>query len=111
MKKIITLMAALMVFLCTMFGLNAAVGEDLDWISNHIYGRLAIVTDLDFDEDLVSVKDWCGLVWQFYGIEDWNIGDFVNLILYDNLTEDSIFDDLIIRTLYERVDLVSQWGL
>lgn len=112
MKKVIIWIAVLQVFLCSLFEAGIAVSEDLnlDLISNHVYGKLAIVTDLDSNEDFVSVTDWNGSVWQFYGIEDWNIGDFVDLVMYDNLTEDFIYDDIVISAHYERVDLVSQWG-
>ena len=112
MKKVIIWVAVLQVFLCSMFEAGVAVSEDLnlDLISNHVYGKLAVITDLDFNKDLVSVKDWNGQVWQFYGTEDWNIGDFVDLVFYDNSTENSIYDDIIIAAHYERVDLVSRWG-
>lgn len=111
MKKVITLIAVLHVFLCNLLEVSVAVSEDLDSISNHIYGMLAIVTDLDSTEDLVSVTNWNGDIWQFYGTEDWCIGDYCSLVMYDNLTEDSIYDDIVISVIYERPDLVSKWGL
>lgn len=110
MKKVITMIAVLHVFLCNLFEVSIAVSEDLDSISNHVYGMLAVVTDLDSAEDLVSVTNWNGDVWQFYEIEDWCIGDYVDLVMHDNFTEDSIYDDIILSATYERVDLVSQWG-
>lgn len=74
--------------------------------SEHIYGMLGIVVDLDSSKDLVSVSNWNGDTWQFYGVEDWNVGDFADLVMWDNNTENTIYDDVILRATYERVDLV-----
>lgn len=64
------------------------------------YPRCAVVADIDEAEDLVICEDFAGVIWQFYGIEDFVIGDLVAMILWDADTPESIFDDEIIDALY-----------
>lgn len=107
MKKVLTIIAVLHVFMSNLFNVNMAMSEDLESISNHTYGMLAVVTDLDLIEDLVSVSNWNGDVWQFYGVDDWCVGDLVVLVMHDNSTKDSIYDDIILSAYYERLNLVT----
>ena len=64
------------------------------------YARTAVIVDFDFEEDIVVVKDGAGLLWEFYGIEDYCIGDFVSMLMWDVGTPDTIFDDEIIDVVY-----------
>lgn len=65
-----------------------------------LYPRAAIITELDLNEDLVTCVDAAGCIWQFYGVEDFDIGDIVALILWNAGTPESIFDDEIIDAVY-----------
>lgn len=66
-----------------------------------IYPKTAMVFDVD--EDLVSCKDYCGNVWQFYSdAGDWKTGELVSLLMCDNGTRD-ISDDVILDVQYAGV--------
>ena len=64
------------------------------------YPRLFIVTDLDYDNDIVIFTDINGEEWEWSGIEDWMIDDFAAAIMEDNGTS-VIYDDTIIKVYYE----------
>ena len=60
-------------------------------------------TVVEYTEDLVTVVDKCGYLWDFRA-EGLEIGDVVDLKMYTNHTDNTIFDDEI--TDYK---LVSDW--
>ncbi len=64
------------------------------------YPRTAVVTELDIDNDRVIATDWAGLSWEFFGIEDWCELDIVSMILDDNNTPETIYDDIIVKAYY-----------
>ena len=66
----------------------------------NLYAKTAIVTEIDRKNDLVTVCDGVGYEWQFYGCEDWMVGDYCSMVMYDNNTA-LIFDDIIIDIKYE----------
>ena len=66
---------------------------------DNLYPKTAKVYAIDRDSDIVTVIDSVGFLWEFYGVEDWEIGDLVSLLMFDNGTE-SIFDDEIIKAYY-----------
>ena len=104
MKKVITLIAVIHVLLCGIFEVNVALSEDLNY--EHVYPKLGVIVEFDYAEDLVFVADWNGDIWSFEGTEDWTLWDYVNMIFHDNGTPDDIYDDVILMTYYERVDLI-----
>lgn len=63
------------------------------------YPRTFVVDSLDYARDMVVVVDAVGMEWEFCGTEDWEIGDMVSAIMYDNGTE-SIFDDSFSKIRY-----------
>lgn len=67
---------------------------------DHFYSNVAKVIDLDRDNDIVTVIDGIGYIWQFTECDDWMIGDYVSCIMYDMNTE-SITDDVILDYHYE----------
>lgn len=64
------------------------------------YPRTAITIEIIEDEDIVVCQDAAGVIWEFYGIEDFEVGDLVSMLLWDCGTPDSIFDDEIIDATY-----------
>lgn len=90
MKKLVAVITIL-VSLSLVFSVGAA---------SEFYPRCAVVTEINESDDLVTCKDFAGVIWQFYGIEDFDIGDLVGMILWDCGTPDSIFDDEIIDAVY-----------
>ena len=67
---------------------------------SEFYPRCAVVTSIDEVEDLVTVEDFAGVVWSFYGVEDFIVGDLVAMLLWDCGTPDTIFDDEVIDAVY-----------
>lgn len=64
------------------------------------YTKSTIVIDINYDDDLVTVQDSFGDTWQFFGCEDWEKGDICALIMDNNGTSDTIYDDFITNTNY-----------
>lgn len=69
-------------------------------IATSFYPRSGFVTEIDYETDSVTFTDCVGFDWSFYGVEDFNIGDRVNAIMFDCFTK-NIFDDRIVKVRYE----------
>lgn len=88
-------MTAILTVIAILFSTACAVSAP-----DGFYPRTATVIEFNYMTDAVICKDCAGIVWIFYGIEDWNIGDLVSMMLYDNGTPDSIYDDEIVMAYY-----------
>lgn len=64
-----------------------------------IYAKTAVVYEIDRDADVVVVEDATGNLWEFEGVEDYEIGNFVSMVMDDNNTT-SIYDDVIVVSQY-----------
>lgn len=64
------------------------------WCSHyeHHYIRQAIVTDVECI--VITVEDNSGHCWSFYG-DDYKVDDEVTLYMYDSMTPNNIYDDVI----------------
>ena len=60
----------------------------------------ARITDLNRTQDIVTIEMANGLTYQFYGCEDYCVGDYVSAILYDNGTKGNATDDIIVSVHY-----------
>ena len=67
---------------------------------HEIYSNCGIVSNVDYENDLVSVEDFGGFVWQFFGCEDWEEGDICAMTMDNNGTPNTIFDDIVVNTNY-----------
>lgn len=85
-----------MVVVCLVVYLVGMTGN----ISGSLYPRTAFISELDYEKDIVTVTDCVGYDWQFYGCEDWEIGDMVSMIMSDNGTPNNIKDDIIVDCQY-----------
>lgn len=74
-------------------------------LRGNLYANLTTIVDIDRNTDVVVCEDCNGNLWEFYGAEDWQVGDECNLVMFDCGT-DEITDDVIIRETYERSDLL-----
>ena len=72
-------------------------------LARNTYANLTTVVELDRDADVVTCEDYNGNLWEFYGCEDWEIGDHCNLVMFDCGTAE-VADDVIVRATYERMD-------
>ena len=87
MKKLIALAL-------TMIALLTAVSACAD-----VYPAVGVVTDLDYENDLVIFEDCNHDLWAMEGIEDWSIGD-IGALLMDDMETTSIYDDEIVDIRY-----------
>ena len=69
-------------------------------MSQHVYSRSGVVTELDYQNDEVIWVDDAGYEWSFKEIDDWNLGDGVVVVNFDHYTE-SIHDDETINIRYQ----------
>ena len=58
------------------------------------YALTTQVVEIDEENDAVVVEDFNGNLWEFYGIEDWQVGDCASLIMNSRDTV-SVEDDRI----------------
>lgn len=71
----------------------------LSFIVNHLHSRVAMVTEINEEENLITVTCANGNMFQFTDIEDWMCGDLCSMIMYDKGTE-IVEDDIIISSRY-----------
>ena len=64
-----------------------------------LYPLTVRVSTIDREADTVECVDGAGNVWEFFGCEDWQEGDFAALLMNDKGTS-SIYDDEIITARY-----------
>ena len=64
-----------------------------------IYATSGVVTETDTVNDVVTIEDYNGNLFQFEGVEDYEEGDIVSCVMYNNNTE-NITDDVIISCRY-----------
>lgn len=65
------------------------------------YAMTTIVSAIDPDTDVVTCRDNSGNLWEFYGVEDWQVGDVAALVM-DSKGTPSIYDDEIISEKFEK---------
>ena len=64
-----------------------------------VYPETCIVTEVNRNNDLVTIATCAGYEYQFEGCEDYEVNDLVSCIMCNNHTED-ITDDVIIAQRY-----------
>lgn len=64
-----------------------------------IYPETAIVQEANTETDIVTVETLNGNLFQFYGVEDYQAGDVVSMIMDSNKTE-TVSDDIILSVKY-----------
>lgn len=101
MKKIIfTIILILLATSISACGNDTVLSQDEATVSlQDIYPRTMTVTEINTESDIITLADSVGHIWEFYGIEDWEVGDICSCIMHTNGTE-IITDDEIISTRY-----------
>ena len=64
------------------------------------YPLCGTVVEINRENGKVMVEDFNGNLWTFEGCEDWLEGDICAMIISDEATPDTIYDDVIIQTRY-----------
>lgn len=98
MKRIIIIFAVTALFLAMGVGAWFADQHREAMLNNTTscerYALTTCVVEVDRDNDIVTCEDYNGNLWEFYGAEDWEIGDCVSLLMNSKGTE-KIQDDTI----------------
>lgn len=68
-------------------------------LTETLYPLAVKIKTVDRETDVVECVDGGGNVWEFFGCEDWQEGDFAALLMNDKGTP-SIYDDEIITARY-----------
>lgn len=89
MKKIVSVLFVMVVTLMLFAGRP-----------HEIYPTSMIVTEIDYENDLVTIVDFTGNAFQFFGCEDWCENDICAVIMNDNGTPETIYDDIITQVRY-----------
>lgn len=66
---------------------------------DNLYAKSMIVYEMDREYDILYLTDLNGNGWEYIGIDDFEIGDVVDCLMYDNQT-DIIYDDKIVKLQY-----------
>ena len=98
MRRIVLVIASLLIASAMLCNNNNTKVKQKKQI-NYYYPMTTIVREIDNKNDIVTVENNDGELFQFIGIEDWQINDICSLMLDNNGTE-NIYDDIIIKTIY-----------
>ena len=90
MKKIIAIVIVALMLTTTAFA--------------SVYPKTFKVYDLDYINDIVTLETFNGDLFDFYGCEDWCIGDCASAIM-DDMGTPEIFDDEIVMVYYSAWDI------
>lgn len=99
MRKIVLVIASLLIASAMLCNNNNNTKVKKTKQINDYYPMTTIVREIDNKNDIVTVENNDGELFQFIGIEDWQINDICTLMLNNNGTE-NIYDDIIIKTIY-----------
>ena len=103
MKKEINSFAVAVVILCGLLFVTLIWFRYLDtkvFAQHEIYPTSMIVVEVDYENNLVTIVDFEGRMYQFYGCEDWYKNDICAVIMDDNGTSETVYDDIIIQVRY-----------
>ena len=67
-----------------------------------IYPNAGRIESVDEKTDTFRIVDDAGDIWEMYGIEDFQVGDNVAMIMDSNNTEGTIYDDIVLSVRYLR---------
>ena len=91
-NNVIFTISIIVAMLVTLLAACAPTGEK--------YALSAQVVECDASTDTVVCEDYTGNLWEFDGVDDWEVGDYVALLMNDCGTS-SIYDDEIISARYQ----------
>ena len=77
------------------FVVNAHINNAAD----RLYPLNTVVQEINEETDTVTCADCNGNLWEFYGVGDWQEGDFATMIM-DTCDTTNVFDDEIVKVEY-----------
>ena len=63
--------------------------------TSHLYPMSGIVTEVNREADTVAITTNDGNIWEFYGAEDWMIGDLCAMLMNDMGTAEITDDEIV----------------
>ena len=93
MKKTLVTIAIVALIFVTGFA------SGVKFLSSHIYSRDGVVVEVNDTDDYIIWSDGY-FEWELEDSDDWEVGDGITVIHYDNLTKDTIEDDITIEHRY-----------
>ena len=91
---------ATIIFLAIAFELIIfCIGIKVLYATGTIYSKTCIVTEIDTENDLVTVSTATGLLFQFHGVEDNDIGDLLSVTFFTCFSK-YVTDDVILAYRY-----------
>ncbi len=101
MRKRIIFIILLLSLLLDVQRVSAA--ETGDNVTSHFYPGIGIIYEIDKSADIVRYTDGVNN-WYFSGVDDWQVGDTILTVMYDNNTQ-TVKDDIIISVKYSAVKI------
>ena len=89
----------LMIIISAIPWIAIIAGDSADSAKSETYPLNTIVQEVNKETDTVTCIDYNGNLWEFYGVKDWQEGDFATMIM-DTCGTTNIFDDEIIKVEY-----------
>ena len=68
-----------------------------------LYPETGKVIEVNHMTDIVSVEIPNGYIYDFYGAEDWEVGDYASLLMDNNGTA-MVTDDMVVDAEFSRID-------
>ena len=96
MKKLL-ITALLTVVTFSSFSVKA---EAKRYGEERLYPQVFVVDEVNYKNDVITLRTLSGILYQWNGCEDWQVGDIAGAIMYNNETEESIKDDVIVSLEY-----------
>lgn len=69
-------------------------------LSASFYPQAFVVYEIDRENDLVTVESATGMLYAFYGVSDYEVGDIVSCIMFNGFTGKTVLDDAIVSARY-----------
>lgn len=83
----------------TLISLMMSAQGEIYFNMDTLYPHTAVVSEVNYTENIVTVEDFNGNLWEFSETDDWSKGDIVSMIM-DTKGTDSIYDDEIVSVKY-----------
>lgn len=99
-KKTLLVLTAIATITAGSLKATAYSGEGHSPEQPAIYPACFVVDEIDKENDLLYLVTPAGMIYTWEGIEDYMIGDITAAIMYNNGTDDTITDDIVIDLRY-----------
>ena len=69
-------------------------------VNGNLYSKIVTVVNVDRANDVITIRDNLGYLWEFEDTATWHIGQVCKCVMDTNSTE-TIFDDSIVSVIAE----------